>query len=369
MRLKIKLCLIILYAVFIVSCDCFIDENNSEEESLKSLFMSGSDENNPLFPYRKDIPYSYVGLAKDILQGNHLTKASSHRKLEAFMQYIGEYKIGYPSDHSLYTVAKEKIGACGDFTNIFLALAATQGIKGRIISLGNYPENNGHAVAEVKIDGHWCIYDPTYGSYFTTTPNNKDNPYVLSFDELRNGRGDDGDVSHIVINDHRLTSANAYLFSGSQIYQYANPAGHLGDDKPFIYPLILSALGEHMIESKDFGADRQGIDFIGVADRNVYQDWTITDLSVGSSYEFIIDITGLGGEINKSDSLVAKATITGGELAYNATHEFFYDCPAANCWNIGFVANSNTAKILLSHNYIGKNYKFIYLKRLELIKK
>lgn len=350
-----------------------IKYNYSYPPELKNndkIFMSGLDEANPLFVFRLDIPTCIQDLGEKILSDNGLTKTSSaHKKIVAFMRYIGKYRIGFPSDVSLFSMAKDEIGSCGTFSNMLLALAATQGLYGKIIALNNYPKNSGHVVAEININGHWCMYDPTYGSYFTTTPDNKDNPYILSFDELRRGEGNSHNVTHIVETKYRLISPTAYAFSSSNIYQYANPSGYLGADKPFIYPLFLSALGECMIESKDFGADKQGIEFIGITDRNIYQDWTLSDLMVGSSYEFIVEAIGMYGEVDLHDSLIVEATINGGQIKYNSKHEFLYGNDKENSWNIGFVADSPEVKLTLSHNYIGKKYKYIYLKRFELIKK
>ncbi|MDR1658014.1 MAG: hypothetical protein LBT47_10765 [Deltaproteobacteria bacterium] len=62
----------------------------------------------------------------------------------------------------------------------------------------NYPENSGHAVAEIKVDGRWQLCDPTYGLYYTTEPGNNLNPYLLSFEELRNGGAAQPRVAKII---------------------------------------------------------------------------------------------------------------------------------------------------------------------------
>lgn len=170
------------------------------------ILFDAYDVRNPLSPYRWPIRKYVELLAEDILKDKE-DDISDHEKVMYFMEYISEYKIGYTKyggDDYLYDLIVRKIGACGDFSNLLAALCATQGIESRLLTLGNYPENDGHAVVEIKIDDSWGVYDPTYALYYTTTPENKKNPEVLSFQELREGKG--RNATRIVSSESHITS-------------------------------------------------------------------------------------------------------------------------------------------------------------------
>ena len=139
------------------------------------ILLDEYDERNPLRVYGNLI-CKYVELpANDILK-NAESDITDHEKVMCFMEYISDYKIGFTKSDSgdyLQNVIIRKVGACGGYSNLLAALCATQEIESRLLTLGNYPENDGHAVVEIKIDGKWADYDPTYVSYYTTTPENE----------------------------------------------------------------------------------------------------------------------------------------------------------------------------------------------------
>ena len=92
-----------------------------------------------------------------------------------FMQFISEWYVGLDSGQH-YLALGSYIESCGGYSNVLAALAATQGLDARIINLHNYPQNGGHTVCEIYYDGAWHMYDPTYGAFYTSTPENSVSP-------------------------------------------------------------------------------------------------------------------------------------------------------------------------------------------------
>ena len=155
------------------------------------IVLQGTDVQNPLYPYRIPVKSCVYNLADTIL-GKESQSLTKHEKILRFMQYIEQFEVdvlsGYTGEEYLQVLIDEKRGQCGDYSNLLAALCATQGIETRLITLGNYPEGSGHAVIEALVNGKWAMYDPTYSLYYIRV--NEDGiAEVLSFEELRNGRG------------------------------------------------------------------------------------------------------------------------------------------------------------------------------------
>lgn len=330
------------------------------------VFLSANDPKNPLRPYRVPITSQIVKIAENLLASK--SDLSPHQKALIFMEYISQFDVGVASDSTPETTIKERIGACGTFTNLFLALASTQGIKGRIISLGNYPRNDGHAVAELWINGKWNLYDPTYASFYTDTADNEIDPNVLSFSELRKGEGKRKGVVLILKGEERFKRSplQAKDYVGTDIYEKAKPAGPIGPENPFLYPLFLEVGKREVLQKSDFGPENQGAQYIGAAGVNNNQSWELTSLVKGREYEFTIVPDWIGGDIINNDysfQLTADV-VSGGELLGEST--IVFNANKLNPWTIRFRAENDVANIIIKHPYLGPNFKYIFLKEIRI---
>lgn len=356
-------------AVIVSSYSLFFPSHsiaNNNVNNNENFFLRGDDPNNPLRPFKQPITNEIVNVANSILadKGN----LSPHQKVVAFMDFIADFEVGIASNSSPEATVNERIGACGTFTNLLLALAATQGINGRIISLGNYPTDDGHAVAELWINGKWSVYDPTYASYYTDTLYNSTNPNVLSFEELRKGEGKRKDVALILNGKQRFNQSPllAKDYVGTDIYEKANPAGPIGPENPFIYPLWLDVNQKVEIRNNDFGPKNQGAQYIGAAGINNYHNWRLTSLIPGKEYELEIVPDWIGGDFlnNETDFQLTAEMKAGGRLLGQANKTFF--SKELNPWTIRFKADDSVVNILIKHPYFGPELKYIFLKEIRI---
>ena len=323
--------------------------------------MTATDPDNPLLAYRIPIQKSVYGLAERLLKGTG--DLTEHQKIMVFMDYISEWYIGVPQAED-YLALRENIGACGVFSNLLAALAATQGIRARLLTLGNYPINDGHAVCEMYYDGSWHLYDPTYGAYYTTTPRDTATPRVLSFEELSGGAGNSSSVTCVVTSPHRITGPNSYSFLGPAIYEAADPKGPVSPDYPLVYPLWLD-LAKGVIKEDEFGAAYQGITFIGAAFSSASQRWTLTGLEAGKTYEFTAAALGVMGE--NSSPFDAVCDLIGGTPDQSlSTHSFDNASPSSMIWKIRFTAQTDSTELLLTHSYYGPEFHYVFFSSFAL---
>ncbi|KEF38848.1 transglutaminase-like enzyme, predicted cysteine protease [Schinkia azotoformans MEV2011] len=341
-----------------------------EEIFLKSKgnFLSGNDIDNPLTIFRAPIQKSVYNLSNEII-GND-SNLSDHEKVIKYIDYMKSYKIGFASNALAINTIREKIGQCGSFTNTLIALAKSQGINGRVIYMMNYPENAGHTVAELWINGKWRMYDPTYGVYYTNTPNNFKNPNILSFNELKNGGGRDKNISRVITNQIRLDEGKplSYKFINLEIYEKSNPSGPIGPNNIFIYPLKMDAVTKNVITKVDFSLKNQGAEYIGVAFINSNHSWTFSSLVKDKVYKFVITPGLLGTEKGLEDefkisveSLSGMKIIGAKEKAFNKIQGTF------EALEIKFVAKDTQAKLLISHPYIDDKFHYLMIDKYELI--
>ena len=335
------------------------------ELSEDTVVLDAKDESNPLHIYRNTLNRSVYVLANRLLNG--AKDLTDHEKIMVFMQFISEWYVGL-DNAAHYLALGSYIESCGGYSNVLAALAATQGLEARIVNLHNYPVNNGHTVCEIRYDGSWHIYDPTYGAFYTSTPEKVSSPDVLSFEELSDGKGDSPDVTCVVIASDRLTSETAYGFLGPAIYEKANPKGVLDGITPMYYPLVIPYEdGGTTIGKTQFDTSRQGITTLGIAHINYMQNWTITGLAPGQCYQFIVTSDYVGGELG--GDFVASAAVTGGSITQNAQHTFSNNDSESMKWVIDFTAEASSVQIKLSHNYQGPEYHYINTESFEIREK
>lgn len=334
----------------------------------KGELLSSHDRKNPLRIMRFPVGPKVFATAREILAGN--TLLSDHQKIVRFMQFIAWFKYGVSQRGDPEAVIMSRVGTCGEFTNVLLALAATQGIPGRYVNLHNYPPGDGHTVAELFIGGKWRVYDPTYASYYTDTPEEDRTPNVLSFDELRSGKGKNPRVVLIIGNKKRLeeTRPLSTSFLGPEIYEKSNPAGPILEDKAFVYPLVLDAKFQPKIDMKHFGPKHQGASHIGAAGICRVQAWTFSSLQAGKLYEFRITpdlVYQERGDARRPFRLVATM-LSGGEIIQGAAFTVIHPAQSIEPWKIRFKAVSEKAKMLIHHNLCGPDYAYLKAREFRL---
>jgi hypothetical protein len=332
------------------------------------IFLSKNDPENPLRIFRVPIRYPMVNLANRILAGE--SNLTDHQKIVKFLRAMNTFKDGIAPNPSPETIFAERIGACGSMSNVLLSLAATQNISGRMINMMNYPQNKGHSVSEYYINGKWQLYDSFYGGYYTNTPDDTMSPYVLSFQELRSGGGRDKNVIFSTVtpilfkNNYRNRSS----FLGYSVYENANPAGPIGPEYPFVFPLKMDLKNESSILiGPDSSLYRQGSRYIGAATMNIHQIWTITSLVPGQEYRFIITPNYIW-EDTPSDVFSASAHILdGGSIQKSSSAEHTFFSHELEPWEIGFIAENRTVQIRITHPYGGNNFHYLAIKKYEIV--
>jgi len=326
-------------------------------ENRSQILLSVTDPDNPLRYF--GLP---ITLAMKIL-GDYIIApygdVTAHQKIVLFMTFLNSARTGFSSSAEPETALLEDFGACGTWTDVLLALAAAQGIPGRIIALYNYPPNYGHNVAELLVDGRWQVYDPTYAAYYTAEPGNEANPVVLSFDQLQVGEGEFPDVSRVVKNPDRLNAggAGALAFVGPEIYSLAEPKGVIGPDRPMVFPLSLDLQDNPSIGLDDFGPENQGAWILGSAFVNVSQEFTLTGLTPGQRYLFSILYNDWGGGGENLFEFVAVSAVTFGGTMEAGSDSYRFEIGEVNePWDISFAAENDTVNLLLTHDYLAPFY-------------
>lgn len=299
------------------------------------IYLDAKDEKNPMKIWKKPITRGLLAYSEELLDGRK--DLTEHEKIMIFMDSMRSFKVG---------------------------LAAVQGMEGRVITLDNYPEGMGHVVAEIKVDGHWSVYDPTYGAYYTTTPEDEKTPYVLSFEELRRGDGKHVDVTRVVTVPERLISDAAYDFLGPDIYERADPAGLVDVTNKLFYPLTIDFAGKREITKDEYATTYQGASYIGAAGKNQSQIWTIKNLEPEKEYVLCVDVSYVGGEKSQED-FIAYARVENGRILSGEKKTFNNNVRDFK-WRVRFTAKDKTVKITLTHDYVGPEYHHVYIEKIAV---
>lgn len=321
----------------------------------KEIILETDDLSNPLSVWREPLTKGIEKLSYELLQSNE--KLTDHEKILSYLEYLGSFKVGNNAAAGALNVLQEKTGFCGGVTNALVALARAQGLESRIITLGNYPLNGGHVVAEIKTDGTWSVYDPTFGSYYQRGSEKNTGQNILSFAELRDGGGKAKDVKHIVLKPEKLYTKVSYDWCGPDIYELARPAGAIGPENKLYYPLTLDLAEKNRLDTNALtSVSYQGGSYIGAEGINNSHIWTVEDLIPGCKYIFSVHSSGVFGETTENDfdiyvESVENATIIEGN-AYVFNRE-------NNEWKIIFEAKEKEAEITLSHDYSGPERHYV----------
>lgn len=162
---------------------------------------------------------------------------------------------------------------------------------------------------------------------------NRVSPTVLSYEELSAGKGDSPEITCVVTAPERLTSETSYGFLGPAIYEKANPQGPIGPTQMMFFPLNMDlSTGDSRITRKEYTTAYQGISYIGAANMNTQQLWTIDGLTLGQRYQFILTAVAVGGEIG--GDFVARVAGERATIAQNAQHTFNNASPDSMEWVI-----------------------------------
>lgn len=328
----------------------------ADTKTNEGNFLDANDKRNPLSIF--DMPVtSSVKVLSDSIVKNAKTE---HQKALAIINYIDTFDVGIASSLTPDATIDERKGACGSFTNTFLALAAAQGLEGRVISLLNYPQHDGHAVAEIKLRNKWALYDPTYGAFYTL----ENNETPLSFSEIKKAY----EQGKKVAVRHKSSRDGIENFTGKNIFTKAAPAGVIGPDKPFYFPLKFDISKRNALKSSEFGPRWQGASFIGAESTNQQQDWTFEKLKVGKKYIFAVEAKSLGGQLSEGDNtFFLSASIYGpGGKVKAVTNEFVFSDNKPLTWNIPFVATSSSQRIQLEHDYNGPKYRYMNMQSYKI---
>lgn len=332
--------------------------SHSLSKKSKGDFLDAKDPRNPLNIFRIPVTLKVKALSDELVND----VIDDHQKILTFMKYVDDFAVGVANSLAPDDTILERKGACGSFTNTVLALAAAQGFEGRVISLLNYPENDGHAVAEIKLKDKWALYDPTYGAFYTLP--GSDIP--LSFYEIKESyeRG----AAVVVHHNSKRDGVNDY--TGRNIFTKANPLGVIGPDKPLLFPLKFTLPVRHSLEASDFGAKWQGASFIGAESTNQQQDWTFDGLKAGAHYTFEITAKNLGGDLNLNDlTFNLRSVIHHSDgIEKELLHKFNFADGKPQTWKISFVASAEIQKISLEHEYLGPNYRYMNMQSYKLYK-
>lgn len=219
-------------------------------------------------------------------------------------------------------IIESGIGLCGDYAIVVTSLLACQGVQSRIV--GMYNQTKGaHVVIEAYYDDDWHMYGPTHQSYWET------NDVVLSFYELRTGNYRDATLNYIpnhIPEDYYLDQ---------DIYIYSEPAGAIGPEYPMWWPLTIDR--EYIVPPIGYYA--AGSRHIGATYTNNCHNWTITNLTPGGDYSFIIYPKEIRGtdvfEFYVNETMCEYST-SGGTPIY-----------------INFTADSEIELLHIGHNYRG----------------
>lgn len=330
--------------------------SQSDRVAIAGNYLSATDARNPLSLFRFAVSQRIRSLSDELVQGI----SDEHQQVVAFMNFMDGLAVGTASAGTPEATIDEGKGACGSFTNTLLALAAAQGLEGRYVNLHNYPVGDGHTLAEIRIKDKWALYDPTYGAYYTRAGSS----VPLSFDEVRAGyaAGQDVQVHH----NSRRDGVERY--TGRAIFMHAGPAGVIGPHNPLYFPLALSLHEQPEVDRSRFGAHWQGADYIGAAAINQQQEWTLRGLQANRRYWFEVQASALEGDLQDNDrTFVLQARVQYQHRADPVlTHRFDFSNGQTQRWTIPLLADSDTVKVVLQHDYQGPRYRYMKMQSYSL---
>lgn len=325
------------------------------------VIASATDEKNPLYVYRIPLRAYLYDLADDVL-GDQKSNLSDHEKIVKFMEYVQSYRIGGNNAKSrdlLTDWVTSKIGACGDYSNVTAALAYTQGIETRLLTMGNYPKGSGHACLEAKIDGKWRFYDPTYALYYVRKLDDAGNIDVLSFDELCRGAGKAVEVEKVIGSSNHIAGDFSYDYMGPEIYELAEPIGVVSPHIKLFYPINIDY---HPNESY-YMNQYQGGTYLGAACIN--NCWKVNIKGVEPYKRYAVNIygKGIGGECLEPMEIRAWSL----QCLIEKGADYVWQGIKNEKWSIGVLPYSESIEFYIENNETGDKFHYENIDRIEII--
>lgn len=312
-------------------------------------WMTAQDPRNPLRQFRLPITTGVRELSDRLVAGAR----TQHDQVHRLMLHMRDFATGFASGANPESTLSERVGACGTFTVALLALAAPQGIQGRVINMMNHPPEQGHTVAELEVDGQWRVYDPTFVAWYADGEDPDAAP--LSYDAIRALCR--AAPERLVLHSDSDRPGKE-LYTGCGPYLHGNPAGIIGHDRPMMFPLGLDLETLPRIERAHYGTRHQGATFLGAAEVNQMQTWTITGLRRGERYRFVLTPLALGGEWDAGEAPEFELDAEVDDGAGVSRHQRRFATPPS-AWEIGFRAAADTARIVLTHPYRGPQSRYL----------
>lgn len=342
--------------------DFFLNEQQQknylqDQELHKKILIAGNDQRNPLYVFRWPITEYYRHVAAQLL-GKDADKLSDFQKVITLMDYICKLSYLPPHDVTPFGVLHEKMAECSSYSATLIALAATCGIRGRYVNLHNYPVNNGHTVTEMFLNGKWRIFDPTYGVYFKDAKTGE----IMSFEELRNPVN-----KAVPVYQNRERYAESGKSWGTQtVYLQANPAGPIGPDKPMLFPLKLDL--KHKARLEPPTPALQGASYLGAGTTNNNWLWTLSGLTVGKDYEFILTPSFIGGDLDLGE-FEFRCRVFGPEKREAENLSIKIQTADLHPIKIRFTAAAPEMTLEFTHPYREMKFHYLSIKQFELVEK
>ncbi|MBK0111365.1 MULTISPECIES: transglutaminase-like domain-containing protein [unclassified Delftia] len=323
-----------------------------------AIFLTGDDPSNPLHIFLTPITRRIQVLAEDLGKG----AVSVFEKIDRFISYIDGFDVGNASSPDPDATVLERIGACGTYTGVLLALTRCIGIPGRYVNFYNWPVNNGHTVAELFINGRWMLFDPTYHLYYSEAGRAGD--YPLSYEEILHRYRTNLPVVRVGQN----TRDGLNEFSGVNLYTNASPQGVIGPDHPLAFPLRLHAQDKPIIGSSDFPLFNQGAEYLGAAGVNIEQSWDLSGLEIGREYKFCIIADWLGGYINADDYLFDFSYELKSAIDLNSPKSYFdFKNDDVSPFELKFMAQQENVVLNIKHPYRGPQFRYLIVSEYKLL--
>jgi hypothetical protein len=366
--------------------------SESAGASRKTVLLEKDDPANPLRLCRKPLSNAIKTAAELILESecsnisDHMDvrRSSDRDKAINLLNYFSSFKFGEATDSTPERTLAEQIGICGSITMAFLALTTAEGIEGRAISLFNSPSGDGHSLAELRIDGKWELYDPTFGACFASdkvsgagsfekaSADNPDRRKVLSFEELREAAlAGERDFKRIILFDNIDPKKESLLgqYFTPEAVATASPAGVIGPEWPMWFELSLDSSRQSEIDTDAIKPGTfQGSSHLGAESTNNNLVLILSSLKRNSLYELLLEPRYISREIAKP--FAARAILDSpGKLISG----FEYIVPEAQNnpppWRILFSAGESKARLKLTHDEKGPYFSYISIKKISLLEK
>jgi len=327
-------------------------------------------------------------LVDEILSGP-FSNVLPHQKIVLFMDWMDDNIIVELGEADSIDTINRKRGACGTLSQLLRAMAHEVGLEARGINIYNYPSPGlGHSVVEIMYDDKWRLYDPTFGAYYVTNSEdvkNRLDPNVASFEEIRKNP-DLVDDCGVVLNVKRLyrnlfptingvwMAERRGVYTSSDAYRYADPAGPIGADRPYVFPASFDlSQDSFQYGEKDFSSmdlvniynAPAGMNIIGASGYlNSSHRYAMEGLSPGNVYVLEFGIT-----YSHPETFVINIEVEDIKLACDAKLSIdSKERTETEVFTIQFTPEKDAGSIVLRHDYL-ESGEVLYMDYIKIYKK